>query len=76
MEQLAFPDSLMPPSRPEVDKADERHYHLWVFEDNGTSYPTVARREDTKFRNRVQARHWAIKFGYDPKKTMTRICAC
>lgn len=45
-------------------------------EDNGTSYPTAAYRQDTKFRNRMQARQSAIKLGYNLKKTMTRVCDC
>ena len=76
MRQLSFPEKFMPPVSSVGDKKPDRHYHLWVIEDDGTRYPTVAYRKDDKFRTAAQAKRAALRYGCDPKNAMARACDC
>lgn len=76
MRQLSFPERFMPPVSSLGDNKVDRHYHLWVIEDDGTPYPTVAYRKDDKFRTAAQARRAALRYGCDPENAMARACDC
>ena len=76
MRQLSFPERFMPPVSSVGDKKPDRHYHLWVIEDDGALYPTVAHRKDDKFRTAAQAKRAALRYGCDPKNAMARACDC
>jgi len=60
-----------------IDDMVAEHYHLWIFPDNGTPYPTAAFRRAARYKTREQAMRQAGKEGLSRKHDcFVRKCDC